>query len=108
MKPSGRPPTAALSASPQRPSSNFSSVAEQWIRANGICHENGDRRMLKYLVAASMALVIAALVSYAVLATMGSECSSGNALPKFLSQSDPNTPNSKAEKTNPGNPGTNL
>jgi hypothetical protein len=64
--------------------------------------------MLKYLVAASTALVIAALASYAVLVTVGNECSSGNALPKFLSQLDPNTPNDKAEKTNPGKPGTNL
>ena len=57
--------------------------------------------MLKYLVAASMALVIAALVSYAVLATMGNECSSGNALPKFLSQSDPNAPSNKLKKRTP-------
>jgi hypothetical protein len=64
--------------------------------------------MLKYLVAASTALVIAALVSYAVLVKMGNECSSGDALPKFLSRSNPNTPSNKAEKPNPEKPGTDL
>ena len=64
--------------------------------------------MLKYLVAACAALVIAALVSYAVLAAMGNECSSDGALPAFLSQSNLNAPNSKSEKTNPGKQGNNL
>ena len=77
-------------------------------RANGICGGNGDRRMQKYLVAASTALVIAAFATYAALVTMSNECSSGNALPKFLSQSDPNTSNDNAEKTNPGRQGTGL
>src|SRR6185369_17460462 len=37
---------------------------------------------------------------------MGNECSSGDALPKFLSGSNPNTPNNKAEKATPGQQGT--
>ena len=62
--------------------------------------------MLRYLVAAITALVIAALASYAVLVTMGNECSSSSALPKFLGSSDPNTSSNKAEKTNPAKQGT--
>src|SRR6266446_5467424 len=107
MKPSGGAPTAALSAASERPGA-IAGLSRSNGRADGICDGNGDRRMLKYLAAAITALVIAALVSYALLVTMGNECSSGNALPKFLSQSDPNTPNGKAEKTNPGKPETNL
>jgi len=107
MKPSGGAPGAALSAASERPSA-IADLSRSNGRADGICDGNGDQRMLKYLAAATTALVIAALVSYAVLVTMGNECSSGNALPKFLGQSDPNTPNSKAEKPNPGKPGTNL
>src|SRR5436190_24226872 len=107
MNPSGRSPRAALLAS----SGRLSAIADlSWSNdaPTGICDGNGDRRMLKYFIAASTGLVIAALVSYAVLATMGNEFSSGDALPKFLSRSDPNTPNSKHEKTNPGKQGTNL
>src|SRR4051812_24829619 len=64
--------------------------------------------MLKYLVAASTALVIAALVSYAAFVKMSNECSSRDALPKSLSRSDPNTPNIKAENTSPGRQGIDL
>jgi hypothetical protein len=44
--------------------------------------------MLKYLVAACTAMVIAALVGYAALVKMGNECSSGDALPKVVGQPD--------------------
>jgi len=55
--------------------------------------------MPKYFAAASIAVVIAALVTAAALIAMGNQCSSAGALPNFLGQSSPNTSTSKADKS---------
>ena len=69
--------------------------------ATALFGRDGDRKMPKYFAAASIAVVIAALVIFAALVSMGSQCSSTGALPNLLGQSSPNASTGKADKSIP-------
>jgi hypothetical protein len=66
--------------------------------ATALFGRDGDRKMPKYFAAASIAVVIAALVIFAALVAMGSQCSSTGALPNLLGQSSPNASTGKTDK----------